>query len=58
MMSTLVVGITVARIKGKRHLICPPKPRAMAMLAAMGLDANAYLDPRFRCKPIIPLQSG
>jgi transposase len=58
MMSTIVVGITVARIKGKHHLLCPPKPRAMAMLAAMGLDTNAYLDPHFRCKPIIPLQSG
>lgn len=58
MMSTMVVGITVARIKGKRHLLCPPKPRAMAMLTAMGLDANAYLNPHFRCEPIIPLQSG
>ena len=58
MMSTMVVGITVVRIKGKRHLLCPPKPRSMAFLSAMGLDPNAYLDPHFRCKPIISLQSG
>lgn len=58
MMSTAMVGIMVARIKGYRHLLCPPGSRPQAFLIAMGLDSNVYIDPHFKCKPIIPIKSG
>ncbi len=58
MMSTIMAGIMVARVGGHRSLLCPPQEGPRAFLAAMGLDANAFIDPGCLCTPIIPGESG
>lgn len=58
MMTTAIAGIMVARIGGRRSLLCPPQERPMAFLVAMGLDTSVFTDPACRCTPIIPQKSG
>ena len=57
MMTTVMAGIMVARVGARRSLLCPPREGPMAFLAAMGLDANAFIDPGCQCTPIIPQKS-
>ncbi len=57
MMSTAMTGIMVALLNGQRYLLCPPKPRPMAFLIALGLSENAFIDPHFKCRPVIPVNS-
>lgn len=54
MMTTVMAGIMVARVGARRFLLCPPQEGPAAFLAAMGLDSNAFIDPRCQCTPIIP----
>jgi len=54
MMTTAMAGIMVSRVGNRRTLLCPPQERPMAYLKAMGLDANAFIDPGCQCTPIIP----
>jgi transposase len=58
MMSTAVVGVMVARFGQGRSLLQAPKERPMAFLAAMGLDSSVFIDPQFKCTPIIPEKPG
>lgn len=58
MMTTVMVGIMVARIGARRHLLCPPGKAPMAFLVAMGLDPGVFIDPKFKCTPIIPENSA
>ena len=58
MMTTVMAGIMVARVGTRRYLLCPPGDRPAAFLSAMGLDANAFVDPGCQCTPIIPRKSA
>jgi transposase len=58
MMSTVMAGIMVARVGRHRSLLCPPREGPMAFLKALGLNANAFIDPGFKCSPIIPEKSA
>ena len=58
MMTTVMAGIMVARVGTRRYLLCPPGDRPAAFLSAMGLDANAFVDPACQCTPIIPKKSA
>jgi len=58
MMTTVIRGIMVARIGNHRHLLCRPKDAPAAFIAAMGLDSNVFIDPHFRCTPIITEKSA
>lgn len=55
MMTTVMVGILVAAFAGKRIFLKPPDTRQTDYLFALGLTANAFLDPLFKCQPIINL---
>jgi len=44
----------VARIGNHRHLLTPPKDAPAAFMAALGIDSNVFIDPDFKCSPIIP----
>jgi len=57
MMTTVMAGIMVARVGNRRYLLCPPGDRPAAFLSAMGLDANAFVDPGCQCTPIMPRKS-
>ena len=54
MMTTVMAGIMVARIGNHRHLLTPPKDAPAAFMAALGIDSNVFIDPYFKCSPIIP----
>ena len=54
MMTTVMRGIMVARIGTRSHLLTPPKDAPAAFIVAMGLDSNVFIDPHFKCTPIIP----
>ena len=54
MMTTVMAGIMVARIGNHRHLLTPPKDAPAAFMAALGIDSNVFIDPDFKCSPIIP----
>ena len=56
MMTTKMTGIMVAKIGGERCLLCGPGPEPLAFLEALGLGPPAFLDPRCRCIPIMPLR--
>ncbi len=58
MMTTVMAEIMVARVGTRRYLLCPPGDRPAAFLSAMGLDANAFVDPGCQCTPIIPKKSA
>ena len=58
MMSTAVVGIMVARFGQSRSLLRAPGKRPMAFLIAMGLDSSVFIDPHYKCTPIIPEKPG
>ena len=49
MMTAIVRCITVLKIENHRHLLRPPA----AFIAALGLDSNVFIDPKFKCTPII-----
>jgi transposase len=53
MMSTVMVGIMVAVISGKRLFLCPPNSRQREYLAALRLCGEVFLNPLFKCQPII-----
>ena len=56
MMTTVMTGIMVALLEGKRLLLCGPGPTQLAFLQALGLGPSAFTDHRCRCQPIIPLR--
>ena len=56
MMTTVMTGIMVAVIDGQRFMLRGPGPTQLAFLEALGLGPPAFLDPRYRCAPIIPLR--
>ncbi len=56
MMSTVMTGIVVAVIDGQRFMLRGPGPTQLAFLEALSLGPPAFLDPRCRCAPIIPLR--
>ena len=56
MMSTVMTGIMVALIDGQRFMLRGPGPTQLSFLVALGLGPPAFLDPRCRCTPIIPLK--
>jgi len=56
MMTTLMTGIMVAVIGGHRFMLRGPGSTQLAFLEALGLGPPAFLDPRYRCTPIIPLR--
>ncbi len=53
MMTTVMREIQVIKVRTNRHLLSPPKDAPIAFLAALGLDANVFIDPRVKCTPII-----
>jgi len=57
MMTTVMVGVTVARVGARRSLLCPPQEAPVAFLSAMGLDSNVFINPGCKCTPIIPRKS-
>jgi len=58
MMTTMMTGIMVAIIDGQRFMLRSPGPTQLAFLEALGLGPPAFLDPRYRCTPIIPVRSA
>ena len=58
MMTTLMTGIMVAVIDGQRFMLRSPGPTQLAFLEALGLGPPAFLDPRCRCEPVIPVRSA
>jgi len=58
MMTTVMTGIMVARIGHHRTPLRPPGKGPMAFLEALGLDSNVFIDPAYRCTPIIPRKSA
>jgi transposase len=54
MMTTVMTGIMVALVDGQRFMLRGTGPTQLAFLQALGLSPQAFLDPRFRCAPIIP----
>ena len=58
MMTTAMTGIMVAVIAGQRHMLRGPGPDQIAFLEALGLGPPAFLDPRCRCEPVIPVRSA
>ncbi|MCK9288518.1 MAG: IS1634 family transposase [Sphaerochaetaceae bacterium] len=56
MLFRLIRGIQVLCIDDQRLYLKPPNDRQMTFLEALGLDQSVYLDPRSKCKPVIPLQ--
>ncbi|MFA5655022.1 MAG: IS1634 family transposase [Desulfomonilia bacterium] len=57
MMSTKIVSIQVALIAGRRFLLKNLATAQLAFLKAMGTGPAAFLDPSYRCQPIIPAKS-
>ena len=58
MMTTVMTGIAVAVIAGKRHLLCAPNPRQIDFLTALGLGPNVFTDCACRAQIIIPSGNG
>ena len=56
MMTTTMTGIMVAVIAGERFMLRGPGPTQLAFLEALGLRPCVFLDPHYRCAPIIPLR--
>lgn len=56
MMTIAMTGIMVAVIGRKRFMLCGPGPRQLAFLGALGLAPPVFLDPCYRCEPIIPFR--
>lgn len=54
MATWLLKGIGVATVKGSRILLRPPTDVQTEFLAALGVSPTAYLDPNYRCRPVIP----
>jgi transposase len=57
MMSTKIVYIQVALLAGRRCLLSKLSDAQLAFLHAMGTGPDAFLDPSFQCRPIIPAKS-
>jgi transposase len=53
MMTTVMVGIMVAVFDGNRIFLHPPNSRQTDYLSALGLTIDVFLDPFFKCQPII-----
>ena len=57
MLSKSIYGIQVLLTKDNtRHLLRKPTLPQMEYLTALGLGTNAFIDPRHKCQPIIPLK--
>ena len=54
MMATMLIGIKVAYVNGQRIFIRKPTPKQMEFITALGLDESVFLEPRCRCRVIIP----
>lgn len=55
MVSTAMRGITVLRTRqGQRFLIGKPTTKQEEYLHALGLTTSVFVDPDFKCRPIIP----
>lgn len=57
MMTTKIVDIQVAVLSGQRIMLRGPNPTQLAFLKAMGTEPAAFLDPGYRCSPIILAKS-
>ena len=53
MMATVMVGILVVAVAGKRAFFKPPNARQTDYLFALGLTPDVFLDPAGKCQPII-----
>jgi len=53
MMTTVMVGILVVAVAGNRIFLKPPNIRQTDYLFALGLTCDAFLDPSYKCQPII-----
>lgn len=59
MMTTAIVGIMVAIVAGTRILLHPPNDRKKDFLSALGVSFDVFIDPLFKCQPlIIPNMEG
>jgi transposase len=54
MLTKLFFGIQVMLFKDQRFFLKEPLDRLSAFLSALGLDSQVFLDPRYKCTPIIP----
>ena len=55
MLSKAIYAIQVLQTKdGKRHLLRRPTDAQREYLLALGLDCNAFIDPKHECRPVIP----
>lgn len=54
MMTIAMSGIMVALIQGERYMLHGPGPRQAVFLDALGLKPPVFLDPAYRCEPVIP----
>jgi transposase len=58
MMTTVITGFMVAHTGTGRILLRKPTKRQNDFLTALGLQYQVFLDHRFKCQPIIPIDSG
>jgi len=59
MLSKAVYGIQVLLTKeGERHLLRRPTEAQQEYLTALGLGTNAFIDPKHKCQPIIPMKTA
>lgn len=54
MATWLLKRITVATVGGTRVLLRPPNEDQSEFLAALGVGPPAFLDPHYRCEPVVP----
>ena len=53
MMTTVMVGILVVSVAGKRFFFKPPHSRQVDYLFALGLTTEVFLNPSIKCQPKI-----
>jgi hypothetical protein len=53
MMTTVMLGIMVVVLAGKRVFLHAPNSRQVDYLSALGLTSEVFLDPVCKCKPYI-----
>jgi transposase len=54
MATWILARIAVATVGGGRTLLRPPSEAQSEVLAALGVGPPAFLDPRYRCEPVVP----
>jgi len=58
MMTTYLTGIQVAHIDGQRFMLRSPQPAPLDFLKALGVTPEAFLNPLYKCCPIIPANNS